>query len=297
MIKKLITCFFFLLCLFEIVFFLIHTPLWRNYFIDTTQLWLYKVVVAIIPMYILSSCLISIPFLAKISYQFLKPLHLFENRKALSLFLISFLTGNPTSTILVKKAYLNKEISLLQASKIINSSSHVSFLFILVMFQSKDAIVLIVSQIIATLFLYLLHGKIELKDNYMQNNIDPCPILENINMIMEDLPIILLKILASMYLITVFKLPFLSFDNSFLNLLLGYLEVTTGINSFIALNLNHLVIILLCSSLLSLNGGAILLQVFNIIKKTRLSFCKYLIGRFYHLILSTIISLGLLLFI
>ena len=79
-------------------------------------------------MYVFSSILITIPFISKIFFNIFKPLKLFENQKALSLFTISFLTGNPTSTILVKKAYLNNEISLIQANNIIDSSSHISFL-------------------------------------------------------------------------------------------------------------------------------------------------------------------------
>jgi len=46
-----------------------------------------------------------------------------------------------------------------------------------------------------------------------------------------------------------------------------------------------------------MNGGAILLQVFNVIKKTKLSFRKYLYGRFFHAILSSIISLVILVLI
>ena len=128
--KKIIKFCFFILCLLEIIFFLIHSFTWKNYFIDTVELWLYKVVVSIVPMYVFSSILITIPFISKIFFNIFKPLKLFENQKALSLFTISFLTGNPTSTILVKKAYLNNEISLIQANNIIDSSSHISFLFI-----------------------------------------------------------------------------------------------------------------------------------------------------------------------
>lgn len=81
-------------------------------------------------MYVFSSILITIPFISKIFFNIFQPLKLFENQKALSLFTISFLTGNPTSTILVKKAYLNNEISLIQANNIIDSSSHISFLLL-----------------------------------------------------------------------------------------------------------------------------------------------------------------------
>lgn len=87
------------------------------------------------------------------------------------------------------------------------------------------------------------------------------------------------------------------FNHTFLNYVLDFLEVTTGINNLVNYNIHIYLKLFLCSSLLSMNGGAILLQVFNVIKKTKLSFRKYLYGRFFHAILSSIISLVILVLI
>ena len=291
--KKIIKFCFFILCLLEIIFFLIYSFTWKNYFIDTVELWLYKVVVSIVPMYVFSSILITIPFISKIFFNIFKPLKLFENQKALSLFTISFLTGNPTSTILVKKAYLNNEISLIQANNIIDSSSHISFLFIILIFDKEIAIILIISQIIATLILYLTKKRLNPNITNYKNN----SILNTVNDIIEDLPLVLLKILATMIIVVIFKLPFIMFNHTFLNYVLDFLEVTKGINNLVNYNIHIYLKLFLCSSLLSMNGGAILLQVFNVIKKTKLSFRKYLYGRFFHAILSSIISLVILVLI
>ena len=293
MLKKIIKFCFLILCLLEIIFFLTHSFTWKKYFIDTIELWLYKVVVSIVPMYVFSSIIITIPFISKIFFNIFKPLKLFENQKALSLFTISFLTGNPTSTILVKKAYLNNEISLTQANNIIDSSSHISFLFIILMFTKKLAIILIIAQIIATLILYLTKKRINPNIvNYKNNSI-----FNTINDIIEDLPLILLKILVTMIIIVIFKLPFMMFNNTILNYSLDFLEVTTGINNLIDYNINIYLKLFLCSSLLSINGGAILLQVFNVLLKTKISFKKYLYGRFFYAIISSIFSLVILLLI
>lgn len=290
MFRKIIKLIFFIFCLFEIIFFLINSTLWKNCFNHTIELWLFKVVVAIAPMYILSSIILTMPFISRICFNILKPLRLFENQKALSLFIISFLTGNPTSTILVKKAYSNNEISLLQANNIIDSSSHISFLFIILMFEKKIAIILVFTQIIATIILYLFKKKVN--PNIVNNKDDN--ILNTVNDIIEDLPTILLKILATMIIIVIFKLPFTLINNSFLNYSLDFFEVTTGINNLINYDINIYSKILLCSSLLSINGGAILLQVYNVIKKTKLSFKRYLYGRFFHAIIASILSLIIL---
>ena len=249
MLKKIIKFCFLILCLLEIIFFLTHSFTWKKYFIDTIELWLYKVVVSIVPMYVFSSIIITIPFISKIFFNIFKPLKLFENQKALSLFTISFLTGNPTSTILVKKAYLNNEISLTQANNIIDSSSHISFLFIILMFTKKLAIILIIAQIIATLILYLTKKRINPNIvNYKNNSI-----FNTINDIIEDLPLILLKILVTMIIIVIFKLPFMMFNNTILNYSLDFLEVTTGINNLIDYNINIYLKLFLCSRLLSIN--------------------------------------------
>lgn len=57
------------------------------------------------------------------------------------------------------------------------------------------------------------------------------------------------------------------FNHTFLNYVLDFLEVTTGINNLVNYNIHIYLKLFLCSSLLSMNGGAILLQVFNVIKK------------------------------
>lgn len=283
MTKKIFKLIYFILCLFYLVFFLLNSSFWKDTFIETCELWLYKVIVGIIPMYIISSIIITLPIFSNLLFKILKPLKLFENQKALSIFLVSFLCGNPTTSILVSKAYNNNEITLEQANHILNSSSHISFLFIILFFEKEISIILISSQIISTLILYLFY-----KNHSSHNPTNSTyNYLETINNIIEDLPLILLKILSSMIIINLIKAPFNLMNNNLLNIFLSFLEVTTGINHFVSLNINPFIFIILTSSILSLNGLAIILQVFNIIKKTRLSFKAFISGRFFHMLIST----------
>ena len=136
--------------------------------------------------------------------------------------------------------------------------------------------IVLISQIIATLILYLTKKRLNPNITNYKNN----SILNTVNDIIEDLPLVLLKILATMMIVVIFKLPFIMFNHTFLNYVLDFLEVTTGINNLVNYNIHIYLKLFLCSSLLSMNGGAILLQVFNVIKKTKLSFRNYTI--FYH---------------
>ncbi len=287
MLKKLLKLGFFLICLLEILYFFIYQNVWQKAFIEVIELWLYKVVVAIVPMYILSSLLFCTPYFSKLIFKLVKPLKLFENQKALSLLLMSFLTGNPTSSVMIKKAFLKGLISKQQAERLLSSSSHISFLFIALFFKRQLAITLIIAQIMATLILYFAKKPLNPKiiGDEKENSLD------NINDIIEDLPLILLKILITMLIVTIFKLPFTQTKIPLFKIALDFLEVTTGLHNIINYHLNSHIELILISSLLSLNGGAILLQVYNIIKKTSLSFNKYFKGRMIHLILSTLLSL------
>lgn len=285
--KKLLKIFFILLLFYYIYYIIRYNFIWKDTFINTLELWLYKVVVGIIPMYVLSSLLLSINFINDFLFNLFNKFKLFENSKALFLFLISFLCGTPTTSLIVSKAYVNQEISFRQARNIICSCSFISFLFLAIMLNNKLFFIISLSQIISSLIIYFkLSYKIELYNN---NNTKHISMFDTINSIIEDVPIILLKILVSMILVSIIIIPFKEFEYLFY-----YFEVTFGLNNFLNINCNEYITIILISSLLSFNGVAIILQVYNILKKTRLIFKHYIISRIIHTIISVLISLVLL---
>ena len=100
---------------------------------------------------------------------------------------------------------------------------------------------------------------------------------------------ILLKILISMLLVSIIIIPFKRYE-----FLFYYFEVTFGLNKILNFDYNEYINIVLISSLLSFNGIAIILQVYNILKKTSLIFKHYIICRIIHTIISVLISLVLL---
>lgn len=287
MFKKIFKVLIFFSLIFYLIFFLLNSTIWHNNLLLVLNLWLDKIVVGLIPMYIISSIIIGVPLFSNVLFKLIKRFNFFENSYALSIFLVSFLCGNPTTSILVNKAYENKMISLKQANHIIESSSHISFLFIILFFEKEISIILIISQIITTIIIYIFKKR---KKEFV-NDVTSFNLLNSVNNIIEDLPSILLKILSSMIIVTFLKIPFNNLNNNYLNIFLSYLEVTTGLNTFNSLNINPFIYIVLVSSILSLNGFSIILQVFNVLKKTRLSFKGFFIGRIVHMLLSASFSL------
>ncbi len=287
--KKICRIFLVLLCFFYLLFFIENTNLWKETFINTTKLWLYKVVLGIIPMYLISSLLMSISFINNFIYNIFNKCKLFENKKALSLFIISFICGTPTTSILITKSYNNNEISYKQASSILFSCSFVSFLFLRIVLDTFTFWIISISQIITSIILYFINNhNIELNQSFDKEE----NIIETINDIINDLPLILLKILITMLLVSIITIPF---NN--LEIIFNYFEVTIGLNNIINYNINYYLKIILISSIVSFNGIAMLLQVYNITKKTRLDYKHYIKNRLYHMIISVLISLVLLLII
>ena len=286
--KKIIKLIFLFILIYYIYFIIRYNSFWKESFIKTIELWLFKVVVSIIPMYVLSSLILSINFINEFVFKLINKFKLFENKKALCLFIISFICGTPTTSIIVNKSLNNNEITFKQAKNIIGSCSFVSFLFVAIMLNNKLFLIISLSQIISSFIIYVrLNYNINL---YCNNNFKGNSLLNTVNTIIDELPMILLKILISMLFISLVIIPFKNYQYLFI-----YFEVSIGLDKILSLNFNEYLNIILISSLLSFNGLALILQVYNILKKTRLIFKHFIICRIIHTIISVLISLVLLL--
>lgn len=290
--KNIIIILLILLISYYLYFYLNNSIIWKNEFINILNLWLFKVVVGIIPNYFFASILVSIEFINNTIFNYINKFRSFENKYALKLFIISFICGSPTTSIIIINSYYNKLISLKQASIIINCSSFVSFLFLSIVMSKEPFIIVSLSQVFATIVLYIIRSKNIDSFNY---NKDSLNILETINIIINDLPLILLRILVTMIVVVIISLPFN--DILILKHLFNYLEVTIGLTNIINNNYSFIINLILINSLLSFNGLAINLQVYNVIKKTRLKYVDFLINRIIHSVLSILFSLVIYLII
>ena len=271
--KKLIGLILFILLIFLIIKF----DNTKIIILNNIDIWIKYIVVSIGPTFIISNLLYQFPFISFIFYPILKKIMHFENQKACSLFLLSILTGNPTISLLISSAYQNNEITKKEANRLLCFTSHVSFIFIINFFNFNIGIKIIIIQILSSIIISL----------FLNNNInqDTFIIKKNHSSFIEKTPILLFNVLIIICITSFIKLFLSSFiKNSFFLNTFNFLELTTGLLNF----KNNF---LLSNLLISFNGLAIILQTFLNIKKTDLSFNQFLIFRFIHMFISTILSL------
>lgn len=292
MIKKILKTIAALFFLFLLLFIFIYQEKVKDSLFAVFDLWLTKVVVSILPMYIVSGLIIGFPILSTFLFKLIKRFHLFENKKAFSLFLISMISGNPTSTILIINSYNNKEISLSQMKLLYSCCSFISPLFLFRVISHQFAWIILLSQIIATILIYVFKAKKSQENLHFGENLyKTVPIEDTIFKLIDTSPNVLLKILSSMVLISFIKLPLFSFTtHPVLRYFLDLLEISTGLFDINAMPIHNMIKFLMLNSIVSLNGTSIQLQVFYVLKKEKLTTIPYLKGRFINLLVSTIIS-------
>lgn len=292
MIKKIFKTIAALFFLFLLLFIFIYQEKVKDSLFAVFDLWLTKVVVSILPMYIVSGLIIGFPILSTFLFKLIERFHLFENKKAFSLFLISMISGNPTSTILIINSYNNKEISLSQMKLLYSCCSFISPLFLFRIISHQFAWIILLSQIIATILIYVFKAKKSQENLHFGENLyKTVPIEDTIFKLIDTSPNVLLKILSSMVLISFIKLPLFSFTtHPVLRYFLDLLEISTGLFDINAMPIHNMIKFLMLNSIVSLNGTSIQLQVFYVLKKEKLATIPYLKGRFINLLVSTIIS-------
>ncbi len=256
---------------------------------ETTYLWFTVLVPAVLPMYVISNFLINIPNTFKLFYFILKPFYQFENVTSAMLFILSFLTSNPTTTILIKQSLQNKLISTYEANRLMRSTSHFSFIFIYLVVPNYFLI------IFSSLF---LASSLIYRFSFKKQNNQPKEKITNqinyynlINNLIDNGFEILLKILYIM-LIVGFLSDFICQISPFksIRILTAFFEVTIGTNYLKNFVNNILIKLLLILLLFSFNGLSTILQTLNAIKND-LSVKNFLVFRLIHMLLSSIIFL------
>lgn len=279
--------------LFLLLFVLTHSLEVSTNLILTLDLWFHKVVPSIVPMIIVSGLVIVHPLCSKILYPLVNPFIHFENEKALSLFVVSFFTGAPTSTILVAKAVQKKEISHLQATLIYSTCSYISPLFILSMVNISFIPIIFASQVLVSIFLYKIHSKKLAETDLSFHTLPYQSYTHTLFEMIDTLPQILLKILATMCMITIIKLPLEKMPSSILPYILDVLEISLGLHHVSECIKWDILQLGMTSMLISINGLAIWLQIFHTLKKERLTFAPFAKTRIIHAFATTLICLSI----
>ena len=278
------------------VIFLIYKDVARVNIYNTLSLWLNNVLVALIPFYFLSNILINYPFISKIFYHLFNRIFRFENTTSCSLFLLSFITGNPTSSYLVISEVKNNTISIEEGNRLLRGTVLSSPLFTILMI-SKWGLFIYLVQIFVSNLLFLIFKRKNTKENIHGYN------KKDIIKLIDDCPMVMLTILSSMIFVCMFKIPLyklqelFKLNNSvFVTFLIDSMELTTGLNCIIGYNIEDTLKVLLQTFFLSFGGLSIIVQILSELKKTNLSKTSLVLSRFIHGLISSLIMFFLMIF-
>lgn len=298
MIKKIKYFIVSLFLIFSFIIFIAFSDITKKEIYDCLNLWLNKVLVALIPSYLASNILLSYPFISKLLYPPLNKIMHFENQKACSLFLLTFVSGCPTSSFLIIDT-INKGISKQEAIRLLKGAVLNSPLFTIIILPKPYGYLVYFSQVIVSFIFYIINNpkNISFNQNIHTNNTNLLDIIDNC-------PNVMLNILSTMLFVSILKIPLqfilnlLNLDHFLpLNFLLDSLELTTGISNILNYQLNLNIKILLCSFMLSFGGIAIIIQIMSKIKKTSLPKTSLIMSRILHGICVMIILFILIFFI
>lgn len=272
-----------------LVFFNIKST--SNLIKETCILWFNKIIPTIPISYFLGNIILNSNQILYFPFKIINKITKFENFNSFTIFIVSIIVGNPTSTILISNSVNDNLISIDEGNKLLTFSSFISIFFIFFVFEFKYSLLLFISQVLASLVILFYINREKNNINYKEEKIDN---FANITILIQNLPYVLLNILSTMIFTTIIKSIF-KIKNKILLTILSFLEITTGIN-YILSTYTGLKLIIISSLLLSFHGIAILLQSLINIKIRMLYFKRYLKYRIIHALLASIFSILIYLF-
>ena len=275
---------FFLLIL---LYFISNKEYFYSSFKNTIILWFNYCLPPISISYIISVFLSDFPFISKLLYPLLKPVFNFENEKSCSIYLISILVGNPTSSKLIIQAIDNKQISIDEGNRLLCFSSFISTIFLYSILNFNLFIIIFIIELLISIIISNVKTKNTKQYIIIENKNNT--ILDTYFNIINNLPSLLLSILFSMIITNLFSSLI---TNTYLKSLF---ELTIGIK-ILTYNINIINLIFIFILIFS-HGLAITLQIYWIIKKSNLSFNNFIKYRLLSIFLSLISLIIIYLFV
>lgn len=248
----------------------------------STNLWLFKLFPSLFPFLVIGSILINYNF----AYYFTKIFKIKSND--FIIFILSLLSGFPSSAKYIKDMYIKKDITLSEANNILCFTFFANPLFLLsilsLSFNKKITLFIILSHYVANIVIYL----------FLKNNNKNHAVKKNVNLpeviasSIKDGINTLLLILGTITFYNIFITIFKSFiHNQFLiSLITGILEFSQGLNSIKLLNISLFLKALMAIMFVSFGSLSILTQIKSIISDTNINFKKFVKFRFVHVLIA-----------
>ena len=263
-----------------------HKSIIANNIISSCSLFLYQVFPSLFPMFIISSLLINLnaPYYITKLLSFLSK-YLFISPLSIYVFCLSLISGTPSSAFITKELYQKKIISSENSAKILTFSFFTNpfFLFkILSLYLPSDLVIKIIlahyiPNIIILLFTKMPTNKIPPNNNTNISSLIPNAISKSINTLTIILGTIIFFNLLTILIPDKYKT------------LVGFFEITNGLNTLSTLNLSITLKAFLSLTYISFGGLSIIMQIKSILNDTPIKVNKFLLSRFIHIILSYLI--------
>lgn len=264
--------------------------------LNSLDLWLNKVFPSLFIMFIINDILINTNILNDlnklINPLFNKIFHTTGN--AFSLFLLSIFSGSPTNAHLIKTSLEKGEITYNTAQKLMNYTyfSNPLFLYNILSMHfnsfitSKIIIIHYLSNIIIALLVRGKESK-EITITYQRKKTNIFLLLsqsisKSINTLLMILGCLSFYMIISNLLITL-----LPFNNTFIVISKGLLEITQGLNILNIIPYQSIIKEMIAIFLISFGGLSIHTQVLSLINDNKL-YKEYLKGRIYQALISTV---------
>jgi len=270
--------------------------------IEGVSLWFTKVFPSLFIMFILNDIIINLDLLKQLNI-IINPLFnkIFKtNGNSSNVFLLSLLSGTPSSAYIVKEMLHNENISINDANKLITFTFFTNPLFLYnilsITFNRYIVMRIIIIHYISNLFIGLFfRNKFNTdnkeKINFKNNNQNFFLLLPNsIKKSLNTLLMILGTIIFYMIITNIIK-NIIPFDKLFFTILSGFLEITQSLNNLSGLTNYPLIKEIIAISIISFGGLSIHTQVLSIISDTEIKYKYFLQGRLLHLLLSVILYL------
>lgn len=249
---------------------------------DAITLWKNKIFPSLFPFMILSSLLVNYGFL-NLTNKLIGPLmkklfRLSENTSYV--FIMSLLSGFPSSSIYAKELYINKIISKEEVSQIVLFSHFSNPIFIMTMIRSKPLLVLAIHYLTNLVIGILIRKK---KINNKMNKFQETTAENFFIIFSKAIRITIENLLYILGVIVFFFMLSSIFNNPIANILL---ELSQGLN-YINMGFNNPKLIASLSAfLLSFGGFSVHMQTYGILAELDFSYWKYLKTRIFHALLS-----------
>ena len=281
---KLIIFFFFILIFIkkDIMYYTIYS---------TTLIWFENIVPNLLPMFIITSLIISSNLIITICNLFGKIFSkIFKTSKyGIFVFVLSLFTGSPSNAKYIKDLIDNNLISITEGNKLLlfttNYNPLLIYSLLTLYLDKKTSIILIIIVILSNIIIGFLNRNMEYDE--IQNNYNSKSI--NLSKIIKETIDTLLMILGTLIVFNII-INILPINNLLIKSIInGTLEITTALNNINFLNINTNFKILLSIIYLSFGGISIHTQIKSIFSDT--NYKLFLKNKF----LSILISISLLL--